>query len=222
MAISVETVDCTSLGDSDFGEMADLCAGSSYALEVEELSKQAEAWVLLTRARDGSKLQGFLFCTLERIGGTPCVLLGAGHISRTALRGEALRSIIRDQKRRAGLSFPDEDVLFGAQINRCGAFEAYTVFNDVMPRPGRKPTGEDRAWGRRLAKRFGIGAFSYDDRRFVSHTKHLPPTVLDHESLEPEMNSAELQDLLAAVDVAEGDTLLVHGWAMSEELEQLV
>lgn len=222
MAIKVETVDCTSLGDSDLEEMANICTDSSNAFGTSALSEQVEAWVLLTQAREGRQLRGFLFCTLERIGGTPCVLIGAGHVSRTPNRDAVLQEIVTDQMRRAALSFPDEDVLFGAQINNSGGFEAFERFHDVIPRPGRKPTGEDRAWGKRLAKRFGISLFNYEDRFFTSHTKNLPATVIDHKSLKPQFNTTDMTDLLHKVVYDNGDTLLVHGWVMSEELEILI
>ena len=138
MAIAIETRDCTALGDSDLAEMADLCAISSNAYEVGSLSKQAEAWVLVTEARDNGRLRGFSFCTLERIGGTPCVLVGAGHTCRTTRRDTVLRGMVADQLRRAALSFPDEDVLVGMQINDAGAFEAFKSLHDVVPRPGHK------------------------------------------------------------------------------------
>ena len=124
--------------------------------------------------------------------------------------------------RRAALSFPDEDVLFGAQINDPGAFEAFSRFHDVIPRPGRKPTGEDRAWGRRLAKRFGISLFRYEDRVFTSRAKKWPPTVLDHASLDSAMGSSEMASLLEGLVRSDGDTVVVHGWARSEELEALI
>ena len=222
MAIAIETRDCTALGDSDLAEMADLCAVSSNAFEVGTLSKQAEAWVLVTEARDNGKLRGFSFCTLERIGGTPCVLIGAGHTCRTTRRDTVLRGIVTDQLRRAALSFPDEDVLVGMQINDPGAFEAFKSLHDVVPRPGHKATGEERAWGRRLAKRFGIGSLSYEDRIFTTRGKGGPPVVLDHASLKPEQTPAEAADLLAGVVPDDGDTLIVHGWVMAEELEKLL
>ena len=78
MAIEVETKDCTSLSDGDLAEMADLCAESPNAFEVGLLSKQMEEWVLVTVASEGGKIRGFSFCTLERIGGTPSLLIGAG------------------------------------------------------------------------------------------------------------------------------------------------
>ena len=222
MAIAIETRDCTALGDSDLAEMADLCAVSSNAYEVGSLSKQAEAWVLVTEARDNAKLRGFSFCTLERIGGTPCVLVGAGHTCRTTRRDTVLRGIVTDQLRRAALSFPDEDVVVGMQINDPGAFEAFKSLHDVVPRPGHKATGEERAWGRRLAKRFGIGALSYEDRVFTTRGKGGPPVVLDHASLKPEQIPADTAGLLDSLVLHDGDTLIVHGWVMAEELEKLL
>ena len=222
MAIAIETRDCTALGDSDLAEMADLCAISTNAFEVGSLSKQAEAWVLVTEARDNAKLRGFSFCTLERIGGTPCVLIGAGHTCRTTRRDTVLRGIVTDQLRRAALSFPDEDVLVGMQINDPGAFEAFKNLHDVVPRPGHNATGEERAWGRRLAKRFGIGSLSYEDRKFTTRGKGGPPVVLDHAGLKPDQIPAEASALLASVVRDDGDTLVVHGWVMAEELEKLL
>ena len=222
MAIAIETRDCTALGDSDLAEMADLCAVSSGAYEVGSLSKQAEAWVLVTEARDNGKLRGFSFCTLERVGGTPCVIIGAGHTCRTTRRDTVLRGIMTDQLRRAALSFPDEDVLLGMQINDPGAFEAFKNLHDIVPRPGHKATGEERAWGRRLAKRFGIGTLSYEDRIFTTRGKGGPPVVLDHASLKPDQIPADTAALLDGLERADGDTLIVHSWVMAEELEKLL
>ena len=70
-------------------------------------------------ARDGSKLKGFAFCTLERIGGTPCVLIGLASIARTTKRDTVLRALMTDLFRRAVLAFPDEDVLVGSSFLQC-------------------------------------------------------------------------------------------------------
>ena len=66
MAIEVETKDCSMLGDAEIEEMADLCAEGNNSFGIGLLSKQAEAWVLVTTAREGGRLKGFSFCTLER------------------------------------------------------------------------------------------------------------------------------------------------------------
>jgi hypothetical protein len=80
MSIQVETKDCTALGDAELAELADLCAEGPVPYEVGVLSKQAEAWVLVTQARQNDRLKGFSVSTLERIGGTPSVVFGLGSV----------------------------------------------------------------------------------------------------------------------------------------------
>ncbi len=222
MAIEVETKDCTSLGDADLAEMADLCANSPNRYEVGLLSKQAEAWVLLTESRENGRLRGFSFCTLERIGGTPSVLIGAAHICRTTKRDTVLRAIMTDQMRRAVLAFPDEDVLVGTRINDPGAIEAFKSLSDIIPRHDHKASGEERAWGRRLAKRFGVSQLNYEDRAFTARGRGAPPVVLDHISGKPARTPPETAALLEGLDTADGDTLVVCGWALAEDLEKLL
>src|SRR5579864_1031504 len=106
MAIEVETKDCTALSDAEIAEMADSCAGGPAGFDVGLLSKQRDEWVLITQARDADKLLGFSFCTLERIGGTPCVIWGLASIKRTPRRAAVLRPAAGDQSRRAVLASP--------------------------------------------------------------------------------------------------------------------
>ena len=73
---------------------------------------------------------------------------------------------MRDLYRRAVLAFPDEDVLVGTRLAHASGFRAFRGLEDVVPRPDHRATGEERAWGRRLAKRFGAEG-QLDDRTFV-------------------------------------------------------
>src|ERR1700677_3659310 len=109
--MDAETIDCTNLGDADLERMADLCAERNIGYEVGFLSKQAEAWVLVTRVYEGDKLRGFAFSTLERIGGTPSLLIGLASFVKTNAAEAAMKAVMRDLYRRAVLAFPDEDVL---------------------------------------------------------------------------------------------------------------
>ena len=84
MSIQVETKDCTSISDAELAEMADLCAEREPRFDIGFLSKQREEWVLVTRAREGTKLRGYSFSTLERIGGTPSLLIGLATVDRTS------------------------------------------------------------------------------------------------------------------------------------------
>jgi hypothetical protein len=223
MAIDVETKDCTSLSDAEIEELANICADGPARYDIGLIGKQVEAWVLISQARNNGVLQGFSFCTLERIGGTPSVLIGMASVKRTAKRQETLKALMGDQLRRAVLAFPDEDVLIGTRFADPSGFDAFTSFlklQDVCPRPDHKPTGEDRAWGRRLAKRFGVDA-EYDERAFVAKGDGSPACVLDHESAKVDKISAEVKKLFKDVKPANGDSLIAFGWAMAEDLAPL-
>jgi hypothetical protein len=221
MSIQVETKDCTALGDAELAELADLCAEGPIPYEVGLLSKQAEAWVLITQATDNGKLKGFAFSTLERIGGTPSVLIGLASVKRTAKRDTVLRAIVHDQLRRAVLAFPDEDVLFGTRFASPSGFEAFRTLNDIVPRPDHKASGEERAWGRRLAKRFGLDTAAYDDRSFIATGTGSSPEVFDHDSMKPEAIDANVAAFFKGVTATRGDSLIAFGWAMAEDLAKL-
>ena len=221
MAIEVTTKDCTQLSDAELAEMADMCVDGPSRFEVGLLSKQVEAWVLVSLAREGAALKGFSFCTLERIGGTPSVLVGLASVKRTSRRDSVLRAIMTDQFRRAVLAFPDEDVLVGTRFAAPSGFEAFRSLDDIVPRPDHRASGEERAWGRRLAKRFGIDSSTYDDRTFVAKGDGSFPLALDHEALKPEKLDPRVDELFAAVDAERGDSLIAFGWMMAEDLVKL-
>jgi hypothetical protein len=217
MAIVVDTKDCTALSDAELGEMADICVDGAAGYDVGLLSKQREEWVLVTQARESNKLLGFSFCTLERIGGTPSVLIGLASIKRNGKRDAVLRAIIGDQLRRAVLAFPDEDVLIGSRLLDAAGFQAFKGLEDVVPRPGHKASGEERAWGRRLAKRFGAEG-RIDDRTFVLGGDGNAPPGLDFESSKPDGIAADIATLFKPTKKNRGDTLVAFGWAMAEDL----
>jgi hypothetical protein len=217
MAIVVDTKDCTALGDAELGEMADICTDGPAGYEVGLLSKQREEWVLVSEARDNAKLCGFSFCTLERIGGTPCLLVGLASIKRGARRETVLKAIMADQFRRALLAFPDEDVLVGTKFIDAAGFGAFKGLEDIVPRPGHKATGEERAWGRRLAKRFGAEG-RIDDRTFIVSGDGSSCGALDHETLKPEGISPDVAAYFEPLNHDRGDYLIAFGWAMAEDL----
>ena len=76
--------------------------------------------------------------------------------------------------------------------------------------------------GRRLAKRFGIGVTSYEDRIFTVRGGGAPAVILDHESSKPEKISADVSAQFDHLDVGDGDTLIAFGWAMAEDLDKLL
>ena len=210
------TKDTTALSDAELAEMADLCVDREPNFDIGYLSKEKENWVLVTQCREGNKLRGYSFCTLERIGGTPSLLIGLLLVDRNAKSDQTLKTILHDQFRRALLAFPDEDVLLGSRLTSADGFRAFAGLEDVVPRLGYKPTGEDRAWGRRLAKRFGSEK-SIDDKTFVMTVTPGPVGGLDYiTSKGPIPEGAET--FFKGVKPAKGQRVVVFGWAMAEAL----
>lgn len=212
----VTTKDTTALSDAELAEMADLCVDREPCFDIGFLSKQREEWVLVTHAREGSKLRGYSFCTLERIGGTPSLLVGLLLVDRNAKSDHTLKAILHDQFRRALLAFPDEDVLLGSRLTTPDGFRAFAGLEDVVPRLGYKPTGEDRAWGRRLAKRFGSEK-AIDDHTFVMSMSPGPVGGLDYSvSKAPVPEGVDV--FFESIEPGQGQRLIVFGWAMAEAL----
>lgn len=215
MPMVVTTKDCTALSDSELEELADLGVEPS-GFDIGFLSKEREEWVLVTSVRDGRKLRGYSFCTLERIGGTPSLLVGVASLDRTTRAEAALKAMMADQFRRALLAFPDEDVLLGTRLLGPEGFRAFAGLTDVVPTAGHRASGEERAWARRLAKRFGVEA-RLDDRTFVLKGDGGTSGGLDF--VHPKVKLPEgAPELFSGVDPSRGDRLVAFGWAMAEDL----
>jgi hypothetical protein len=120
---------------------------------------------------------------------------------------------------RALMAFPDEDVVVGSRFVSADAMVILKDLDDVTPRPGARAVGEERAWGRRLAKRFGVDA-SYEAESFTVAADGRDGFV-DHEALKPEKVSAAQRKLLSGVDDKRGGVLIAYGWTMAEDLVKL-
>lgn len=214
MPLEVTTNDAVSLTDADLDEMGSI----EGAFDIGAVSKAKEDWVLVTTARIDGKLHGFMFATLERIGGTPCVLIGMLSVRRHSKRDTVLRGLMGEAYHRALMAFPDEDVVIGSRFARPDGLEAFDKLDDVTPTPGERAVGEQRAWGRRLAKRFGVDS-KYDANTFVA--KNGQTGFLDHESSKPDKLDPDVVAMFDAVDLANGDVMVVYGWTMAEDLVKL-
>ncbi len=214
MPIDVETRDATALTDADLDEMAALGG----AFDIGLVSKAKEDWVLCTTARDADGLQGVMFATLERIGGTPCVLIGLLSTRRGPQASDALDGLMGEAYHRALMAFPDEDVVVGTRMVRADAWVAFEDLSELIPRPGHRAVGEERAWGRRLAKRFAVDAH-YDEQSFVV-TEAGQAGFLDYVA-SGATGDKKIATLFDAVPADVGGALIVHGWSMAEDLVEL-
>jgi len=214
MALDVSTNDAAALTDTDLDELASM----EEAFSAGQLSKAKEDWVLITTARIGNTLHGFTFSTLERIGGTPCVLIGLMSVKRSSKRDQVLRGLVGEAYHRALMAFPDEDVVVGCRFVNADGLEAFKDLRDVTPSPGSNAVGEERAWGRRLAKRFAVDA-SYDAKSFIASSGS--DGFLDHESSKPEKLDRDVVEMFDAVPASKGGVMVVYGWTMAEDLVKL-
>jgi hypothetical protein len=213
--MDVESRDSVSLKPAELDELGLLVSEIGLPLQDEQLDGHVEQFPLVAIAALEGEPQGFLFGSLERIGGTPCILWGLGGVRRGRNARPALDGLVAELYRRAAISFPDEDVLVAGRIAHPGAYSLFSVLVDVCPRPKYTPNGEERAWGRRLARRFGCDA-RYDERSFRLTAHGVPELVLDARVVKAGGKVAA--ELIGEVDPANGEAVIAYGWAMAEAL----
>jgi hypothetical protein len=214
-SMEVESRDSVSLKPAELDELGQLVSGIGLPLQDEQLDGHVEQFPLVAVVAIDGELQGFLFGSLERIGGTPCILWGLGGVRRGKNARVALDGLVAELYRRAAISFPDEDVLVAGRLAHPAAYTLFGVLDDVCPRPQYTPNGEERAWGRRLARRFGCES-RYDDRTFRLKAHGAPELVLHAAAVKAGGKVAI--ELVGDVDPAHGEAVIAYGWAMAEAL----
>jgi hypothetical protein len=140
-------------------------------------------------------------------------------IKRTTKRDSILKGLMGEAYHRALMAFPDEDVVVGSRFISPDGVEAIKSLTEMIPRTGHKAVGEERAWGKRLARRFGVDS-TYDEQSFVVASGG-QSGFLDFESSKPEKISADIVSLFKSVNAKKGGVLIVHGWTMAESLVKL-
>jgi hypothetical protein len=213
--MAVDSRDSVSLKPAELDELGQLLKGVGLPLADEQLDHHVEQFPLIAVLSEDDELQGFLFGSLERIGGTPCILWGLGAVRKGRAARTTLESLVGELYRRAAISFPDEDVLVAGRIAQPAPYSLLGTLSDVCPRPKYTPNGEERAWGRRLARRFGCDA-RYDDRSFRVKANGASEPVLDARFVK--LGGKLAIDLVGRVNPAKGEALIAYGWAMAEQL----
>jgi hypothetical protein len=220
MTMNVESRDSVSLKPAELDEFSQLLTVNGLSLTDAQLDVQVEAFPLAVVAMLESEVQGVMLGSLERIGGTPAILWGLG-VARKGKHGPAaLKAMTGELSRRAAISFPDEDVLVATRLSQPSCYTLLSSYANLVPRPGYAANGEDRAWGRRLAKRFGVEAAHFDDRGFTVAVKSRKPTcvpILDASAVKA-TGGAKIVSLVGDLDAARGKAMIAFGWAVAEEL----
>ena len=76
--MKVESRDSVSLKPAELDEFSQLLASVGIPLKDEVLDQHIESFPLVVLAHDDDGFAGFMFGSLERIGGTPAILWGMG------------------------------------------------------------------------------------------------------------------------------------------------
>ena len=147
------------------------------------------------------------------------MLLGLMTVKRSGKRDQVLKGLMAEAYHRALMAFPDEDVVVGTRLVAPDGMEALKSLTEIIPRTGDRAVGEERAWGRRLAKRFGVEAH-YDEQSFIVKSAG-QSGFLDHESSKPDKIKPDIVSLFKDVNAKKGGVLIVHGWTMAESLVKL-
>ncbi len=213
--MQIESRDSVSLKPAELDELGQLLASVGLSGMDHELEAHVEHFPLVVVATEDTGQHAFLFGSLERVGGTPCILWGLGAVRRGRQAGAAVKGLVGELYRRAAISFPDEDVLVAGRIGHAAAYSLLGGLADVVPRPNYAPTGEERAWGRRLARRYGCEA-RYDDRAFRLAPTGNPEAVLDASTVKGGGKAAAA--VVGSVDVTRGEAVIAFGWATADAL----
>jgi len=213
--MAVESRDSVSLKPAELDELGQLVHTVGLPVPDEHLDQHVEHFPLIILSSEDDALSGFLFGSLERIGGTPCILWGLGAVKKSRTARTTLEELVGELYRRAAISFPDEDVLVAGRMAQPAAYSLLSSLADVCPRPKYTPNGEERAWGRRLARRFGCDA-RYDDRTFrvTAHGESEPVFDTRHVKL----GGKAAVEIVGVCDPNSGEALIAYGWAMAESL----
>jgi hypothetical protein len=214
-AMDVESRDSVSLKPAELDELGQIVDAVGLSLRDELLDQHVEQFPLIATGSVEGELHAFLFGSLERIGGTPSILWGLGASRRGRAAAPAMKALVGELYRRAAISFPDEDVLVAGRIAHPSVYSLLSNLTDVVPRPRYTPTGEERAWGRRLARRFGCDT-RYDDRAFRVTKNGRAEPVIDGSTLKG--GGKAIVEMLGTPDPARGEAVIAFGWAVAEAL----
>ena len=147
------------------------------------------------------------------------MVMGLLSVKPAAKRDLAMKGLMTEAYHRALMAFPDEDVVIGARFVTAAGLEAFAAVTSVIPRPKYNAVGEERAWGRRLARRYAIEP-QYDPATFIAKS-NAQSGFIDYEPVKKPKIAAEVAAFFKGVNVAKGGVLIVHGWTMAESLAKL-
>src|SRR5258705_7088216 len=155
--MDVDIRDSASLKPAELDELSQVLRKAGSPLPETTIDDQVERFSRVTMVMDEDEIHGFLFGSLERMGGTPCVLWGLGATAIITEPGPVLAAMTTELYRRAAISFPDEDVLGAGRIAHPAMYRLVGGLPEPLPPPRPPARGGDPARGRPPAQPVGGG-----------------------------------------------------------------
>ena len=214
--MDVESRDSVSLKPAELDELGQLASGVGLPLQDEQLDRHVEQFPLVAIAVDEGELHGFLFGSLERIGGTPCILWGLGVIRRGRQARPSLDGLVAELYRRAAISFPDEDVLVAGRVAHPAAYSLLGRAHRRVPAPEVHARTARSGRGADGSPAGSAATPATTTARSASRRTTAPELVLDARTVKAGGKVAA--ELIGEVDPARGEAVIAYGWAMAEAL----
>src|SRR5690349_1940993 len=101
--MKVESRDSVSLKPAELDEFAQLLQSVGLTLRDDVLDQHVEQFPLVVLATDEAGVAGFMFGSLERIGGTPAILWGLGATRKNKAAATVLQCLTGELARRAAI-----------------------------------------------------------------------------------------------------------------------
>src|SRR2546426_1938954 len=146
--MDVDIRDSASLKPAELDELSQVLRKAGSPLPESTIDDQLERFSRVTMVTDDEEIHGFLFGSLERIGGTPCVLWGLGATDANGEAGPLLEAMTTELYRRGAISFPDEDGLVAGRIANPALYPLFGRLPEPCPPPRSPAPRGDPGLGR--------------------------------------------------------------------------
>src|SRR5438105_2170461 len=109
--MDVDIRDSASLKPAELDELSQVLRKAGSPLPESTIDDQVERFSRVTMVVRDDEIHGFLFGSLERIGGTPCVLWGLGATTANGEAGPMLEAMTTELYRRAPVDAAKGDTM---------------------------------------------------------------------------------------------------------------
>jgi hypothetical protein len=207
MAYSIQVLDSDSVKINQLNDCYKLTQEESIFFDFEIFTDAQEKFSHLCLTYDDKKLLSFLFCSFDRIGGTPSIILGFSATKTLPNSEEIIQAFLDTLTSKAKISFPDEDILITARVIDASAYSLLNNYREAFPQAKMKLSGEDKARGKRISKWYSMENTYTEEKSIVTASEPQPVTFGSSFSAE----SSDAKKIIENIKTNK-DCLIVYSW----------